>query len=78
MSFLVNFRCHIRNPLDPANEVQWERDIFKTPTAAELNNTVHTVNLMDIAQTRLPRLTLADLNCVALGKITSVIVHYAY
>ena len=65
----------MRNPLDPSNGIQWNRDIFKSPTAVELNNTVFSVNLMDINQTNLPALTMADLNCLALGK-TKTLSHF--
>ena len=58
----------MENPLDPANNVIWDRDIFKRPTAIELNRTVWSVNLMDRAQTGLPALTLEDLTGIAAGE----------
>ena len=41
-------RTHIENPLDPANNVIWDRDIFKRPTAIELNRTVWSVNSIGV------------------------------
>ena len=69
--FWAWFKCsrtHLENPLDPANNVIWDRDIFKRPTAIELNRTVWSVNLMDRAQTGLPALTLEDLTGIAAGE----------
>ena len=54
--------------MDPWNNVQWDRDVFAVPTAAEIaTGNIVPVDLLQSPQTGLPDLTVKHLNCFSLG-----------
>ena len=66
--FLVNIgfeRLEKENPLCTLNGLQFRRQIFARPTAAELRGgQVRRVNLLDPQQTLLPQFDVAHLNII--------------
>ena len=88
--FYVSCSVVKRNPLDPWNDVHWDRpDIFATPLAAEMapQGIVTRVDLMLQQQTGLPQLTTEKLTNFTLGSygvnlangyVTSMVVSNTY
>ena len=67
MKILFVFRTPLRNALDPANGLNWNRDIFKKPTQQEIRTgAVEVVNLLNPQETGLVELTLGEILSISL------------